>query len=230
MKLVLFDIDGTLLWTDGAGRRAMEAAMHSVFGAAGPATYGYDGKTDAQIVRDQMRAVGHDDATIDGHLPRVLDAYLAGLEGELAASNGRSRCLAGVVELLDALDRREDRVVGLLTGNLARGAACKLRAVGLEPDRFRLGAYGSDHELRHELPAIAMQRAHDALGVQLTGDRLVIIGDTPSDIACGRGIGARAIAVATGRYTVEDLAGHAPAAVFPDLSDTAAVMRAIDDA
>lgn len=229
MKLVLFDIDGTILWTDGAGRRAMEAALLEHFGTTGPASYRYDGKTDVQIVRETMRESGVDEAHVDRSMASVLDAYLTRLDAELSMPGRVLRRFEGVLELLDALEARQDRVLGLLTGNLARGAARKLSAVGVAPERFRLGAYGSDHEHRHELPAIALARA-ESLGMRFPGDRVVIVGDTPADLQCGRGIGARAIGVATGRYSVEALAAHQPAAVFPDLTDTAAVMRAIDDA
>lgn len=230
MKLVLFDIDGTILWTSGAGRRAMEASLVTHFGHSGPPTYRYDGKTDIQIVRESMREAGVDDATIDARLPSVLEEYLERLDRELEAPHTQMKRYVGVLELLEALETREDRVIGLLTGNLVEGAARKLRAVGVAPERFRLGAYGSDHEHRHELPAIAVRRAHVELGLAFEGHRVVIIGDTPADIHCGRGIGARAIAVATGHYSVEDLAAHDPAAVLADLGDTAAVMQAIDDA
>lgn len=229
MKLILFDIDGTILWTDGAGRRAMEAALLAHFGTTGPASYRYDGKTDAQIVRETMRESGVDDERINRSMMAVLDAYLTRLDAELSVPGRVLRRFDGVLELLDALEARQDRVLGLLTGNLARGAARKLSAVGVAPERFRLGAYGSDHEHRHELPGIALARA-EALGMRFPGDRVIIVGDTPADLQCGRGIGARAIGVATGRYTVDALAAHEPAAVFQDLSDTAAVMRAIDDA
>ena len=230
MKLVLFDIDGTLLWTDGAGRRSMEASLITHFGSAGPPSYRYDGKTDIQIVRESMRELGHHDDAIDAVLPRVLDEYLARLAVELEQSPGRASALAGVHELLDALDRTADRTLGLLTGNLAEGASRKLRAVGIDGSRFVVAAYGSDHEERHKLPAIAQSRATELLGFDIRGDRMIIIGDTPADIACGEGIGARAIAVATGRYSVEQLAACRPAAVFADLSDTDAVLRAIADA
>ncbi|MGQ0649682.1 MAG: HAD family hydrolase [Gemmatimonadaceae bacterium] len=230
MKLVLFDIDGTILWTSGAGRRAMEGALQAHFGTTGSPSYRYDGKTDIQIVRESMREAGFDDAAIDARIPGVLEDYLVRLASELDASPTTVRRFDGVLELLDALEERGDRVLGLLTGNLVDGAARKLEAVGVAPARFRLGAYGSDHEHRHELPAIAVRRAQQSLGIAVDGDRVIIIGDTPADIHCGRGIGARAIAVATGHYTVEELAQHAPAAVFPDLSNTDAIMRAIDDA
>lgn len=230
MKLVLFDIDGTILWTDGAGRRAMEAALVKTFGTTGPSHYRYDGKTDRQIVRELMREDGHDDEAIDARLPVVVDEYLLHLEGELAQVDPQVHLLGGVMELLDALEAREDRVLGLLTGNVVTGAERKLRAVGIDPSRFRIGAFGSDHEHRPSLPAIALERWRADGDASHTGDRLIIIGDTPADIACGREVGARAIAVATGHYSVDDLAAHSPAAVFADLRDTDAVMRAIDAA
>ncbi|MCC6930887.1 MAG: haloacid dehalogenase-like hydrolase [Gemmatimonadaceae bacterium] len=229
MRLVLFDIDGTILSTEGAGRRAMEGALLSAFGTPGASTYRYDGKTDMQIVRELMREAGMDDAAIDERLPTILDEYLARLDRELASGELRMVLYEGVLELLDALERRADRVLGLLTGNLLGGAERKLRAVGIDPQRFRIGAFGSDHEHRPALPAIALERWRAmANGAAHGGDRLVIIGDTPADIDCGRGVGARAIAVATGHYSVDTLAAHAPAAVFADLRDTEAVMRAID--
>ncbi|MBK8248161.1 MAG: haloacid dehalogenase-like hydrolase [Gemmatimonadetes bacterium] len=230
MKLILFDIDGTLLWTSGAGRRAMEAALVTHFGHAGAPGYRYDGKTDIQIVRESMREAGVEDATISARMNDVLAMYLERLGVEIEAPHTTMHRYDGVMELLDALEARADRVTGLLTGNIVEGANRKLRAVGVAPERFRLGAFGSDHEHRHELPAIAVRRAHETLGLAFEGSRVVIIGDTPADIHCGRGIGARAIGVATGHYTVEDLAAHDPAAVLPSLGDTAAVLRAIDNA
>lgn len=230
MKLILFDIDGTILWTDGAGRRAMEGALTLIFGSPGASTYRYDGKTDMQIVRETMREQGHDDAWIDARLRNVLDEYLLRLDQELAHEIPQAHRYDGVLELLDALDDRGDRVLGLLTGNLIDGAHRKLTAVGINPTRFRVGAFGSDHEARPELPAIAIRRTLETLGITFEGPQVIIIGDTPADIHCGRGVGARAIGVATGRYSVDDLAAHDPAAVFADLRDTAAVMQAIDDA
>jgi phosphoglycolate phosphatase-like HAD superfamily hydrolase len=226
-RLVLFDIDGTLLWSDGAGRRAMERALTHVYGTAGEPGYRYDGKTDRQIVRELMRGEGHEDARIDGSMERLVDAYLDGLRRELAEGTRNVRVLPGVPELLDALERRHDVVLGLLTGNLADGAAVKLGAAGIDIGRFRVNAFGSDHEHRPELPAVAQRRARELLGLELHGERVVIIGDTPADIECGRGIGARAIGVATGRYGVEELRAHGPAAVFEDLADTAAVVDAV---
>ena len=226
MRLVLFDIDGTLLWSDGAGRRAMERALTHAFGSAGEPGYRYDGKTDRQIVRDLMRGAGHEDARIDAEMARLFELYLDGLRAELA-NGGNVRVLPGVPAVLDALEAQEHVVLGLLTGNIESGARAKLHAAGIDFARFRVNAFGSDHEHRPMLPAVAQGRMRDVFGLDVRGDRGVIIGDTPADIACGREIGARAIAVATGRYAEEELEAHAPAAVFPDLSDTDAVVRAV---
>lgn len=208
----------------------MEGALSEVFGAAGPRSYRYDGKTDPQIVRDLMLLAGHDDGHIDSNLAPLMERYLAGLTREVVGGSLAVRALPGVPALLDALELREDVVLGLLTGNLERGATIKLRAAGIDPDRFRVGAFGSDHAHRPALPAIAQRRARELLGLDVAGERVVVIGDTPADIECGRDIGARSIAVATGYFTVEELERHAPAAVLADLQDTDNVIRIILDA
>jgi phosphoglycolate phosphatase-like HAD superfamily hydrolase len=229
VRLVLFDIDGTLVWTDGAGRRAIHRALIDVFGDTGPADLWFDGKTDPQIVRELMRVVGHADAHIDEHMQTLLDLYVAYLREELQDPTHCPRALPGVVELLHVLAEREDVVLGLLTGNLVDGARAKLEAVGIDPGLFRVGAYGSDHELRPELPAIARERAKETLGIEVSGENLVVVGDTPADIQCGQAIGARAIGVSTGRYPSHILTEHGAHSVFTDLSDTDAVVRAIVD-
>ncbi len=226
-RLVLFDIDGTLLSAAGSGRRAIHSALRAIFGTVGPADYWFDGKTDKQIVRDLMRHEGHSDATIDARLDQTLARYVDHLHVELADPSHPPSVYPGVHALLAALESRDDVILGLLTGNIEPGAASKLRAVGLDPLRFVIGAFGSDHEVRSELPAVAVARARHCFGVQIAGDALVIIGDTPADVACGAPLGARAVAVATGRYTVEELTACRPAAVFPDLSDTNAVLAAL---
>ena len=224
MVLVLFDIDGTLLTAAGAGKRAIHQALRDVFGGVGPADYWFDGKTDPQIVRDLMRHEGHSDEVIDARLGDVLARYADRLGVELQDPRHVPIVHPGVPELLDALESRSDVVIGLLTGNIEPGATQKLRAVGLDPTRFVIGAFGSDHEHRLELPGIASARARSHLGREV---ELVVIGDTPADVACGAGDNRRAIAVATGRFSVEELAACGPAAAFEDLSDTGAVMAAI---
>jgi phosphoglycolate phosphatase len=224
MVLVLFDIDGTLLTAAGAGRRAIHGALRDVFGGVGPADYWFDGKTDPQIVRDLMRHEGHSDPVIDDRLGAVLSRYSDRLGAELQDPSHVPIVHPGVPDLLDALESHPDVILGLLTGNIESGATQKLRAVGLDPARFVIGAFGSDHEIRSELPAIAATRAQERLGVD---PPIVVIGDTPADVACGAGAKRRAIAVATGRYTLQELVACGPAAAFEDLSDTEAVMAAI---
>lgn len=226
MKLVLFDIDGTLLWTDGAGRRAVHRALEDVFGALPPDGHEFDGKTDPQIVRELMALAGVADHRIDAGLPEALDRYVTELRAELDGADHSDKVYPGIHALLDELEVRDDVLLGLLTGNVRDGAAAKLAAVGLNERRFRVGAFGSDHAHRPELPAIARARAEQLLGHTIAGEDVVVIGDTPADMRCGNGIGARAIGVATGRYTVEQLAACG-GTVFPDLSDTPAVLRAI---
>lgn len=227
--IVLFDIDGTILRSDGAGRRAMEAALVRHFGTPGDPAYRYDGKTDRQIVRELMRGAGFDDATIDERADALIADYLARLRVELARP-GAVRLLPGVTALVDEVERHDDMVLGLLTGNVREGAEAKLAAAGLDAARFVVGAFGSDHEERPRLPAVAHGRAVAHVGAHVPGERLVVIGDTPFDLHCGRAIGARAIGVATGSYSVAQLAEHEPWAVFADLSDTAGVMRTLERA
>jgi phosphoglycolate phosphatase-like HAD superfamily hydrolase len=230
VKLVLFDIDGTLLNSGGMGRAAMQRALDKVFGSPGNPSYRYDGKTDKQIVRDVMRLEGHSDAHIDSRMQQLLDLYLEGLREGSKSGKFNVRPLDGVVDILAALEKRDDVILGLLTGNVEPGARIKLKAAGIDPDRFRVNAFGSDHEHRPELPAIAQKRAGETLGLDIAGDRLVVIGDTPADIECGRSIGAKAIGVASGHYTVAELEAHNPYAAFPSLKNTQQVLKKILDA
>jgi phosphoglycolate phosphatase-like HAD superfamily hydrolase len=225
MKLVCFDIDGTLLWTDGAGRRAIHRALLDVLGTAGPIdSFRFDGRTDGEIVLRLAEGAGV--ATDEQVTGRVLTRYVEHLSGELAKPGQRTKVYPGVGALLDALEEREDCILGLLTGNVVDGARLKLRSGGIDPDRFTVGAFGSDSHVRAELPEVARKRA-EALGFSVRGADVVIIGDTPADMRCGQGIGARGIGVGTAAYTVADLIGAGAAAAFGDLSDTEAVVEAI---
>jgi len=226
MRIVCFDIDGTLLHSHGAGRRAIHRALVEVLGTAGPIdTFRFDGRTDGEIVLRLAEAAGVDAGS--GAVERVLERYVAHLRVELADPDHRTEVCPGVPEVLDALEAREDCVLGLLTGNVVDGARLKLRSAGLDPGRFRVGAYGSDHHVRAELPAVAQRRAGELLGRAVAGGDVVIIGDTPADMRCGQGIGARAIGVGTAAYRPEELTATGAHAVFADLSDTAAVVAAI---
>ena len=230
MRLVLFDIDGTLLNSAGLGRESMRRALGMIFGSPGNPSYRYDGKTDKQIVRDVMRLEGHSDEHIDSRMETLLETYLDGLRTGAESGKFNVRPLDGVPEILDALEAREDVVLGLLTGNVEPGARIKLKLAGIDPDRFRVNAFGSDHEHRPALPAIAQRRAGEQLGLDLAGDRLVVIGDTPADIECGRSLGAKSIGVASGHYTVEQLQSHNPYAVFASLRETARILDTIVNA
>jgi phosphoglycolate phosphatase len=227
MKLVLFDIDGTVLLCDGAGNRAVRRALAEVYGTSGPREHAFGGKTDRQIVRELLRRDGHADDHIDIHMGQALSRYLEILAEELGSPGHRVRILPGVIPLLDALEARSDVIVGLLTGNLLEGARAKLAAVGIDHARFEVGAYGSDHEMRAQLPSIARQRAHDSRGHYVDGEDIVIIGDTPADVHCGQSLGVRAIAVATGHYSTAELSASGAFRAFDDLSDTGSIIDAI---
>ncbi|MBI4014304.1 MAG: haloacid dehalogenase-like hydrolase [Candidatus Rokubacteria bacterium] len=226
MRLVLFDVDGTLLSASGAGRRALGRALVDVFGTAGPIdSYDFHGGTDPQIVRDLLGAAGLPLAEILAREAELFACYLEQLEAELGDGRG-VRLYPGVAALVEALAGEPDCVVGLLTGNIEPGARLKLRSTGLWP-RFRLGAYGSDDADRTRLPAVAAQRAGVLVGRTFRGRDVVVIGDTPRDVGCGRAFGAVCLAVATGRHPVADLEACTPDHVFPDLSDLDRVMAAI---
>jgi phosphoglycolate phosphatase len=231
MRLILFDIDGTMLWTDGAGRRAIHRALVDEMGTAGPIDgYRFDGKTDPQIVRELMTLAGHVDAEAAHRIEAVCRRYLDLLALELAKDTHATRVLPGVVELLDALQPHEAAgrvMVGLLTGNLVGGAELKLRSGGIDPARFAVGAYGSDSGKRAELPAIAAERAERRAGRRFTGADLFVIGDTPDDVACCLPMGAKSVGVATGYFDVPALRAAGATHVFADLSDTAAVLNAL---
>jgi phosphoglycolate phosphatase len=227
-KLVLFDIDGTILLTAGAGRRAIVAALGQEVGDT--AAFGqvlFDGKTDPQIVADLLAAAGHPGPHAPDRVSAICRRYVELLAGELERHTSRTTMMPGIPALLDRLEAQEGVVLGLLTGNVVEGASLKLRSAGLDPNRFRVGAYGSDSANRPDLPPIAARRAEPFFGRIPTGPEVVIIGDTPADIGCGECIGARAVAVATGGYSVADLAACGPHAVFEDLSDIERVMDAI---
>lgn len=228
LKLVLFDIDGTLLWSAGAGRSAIGQALMAEIGATGPIDdYRFDGKTDPQIVVELMSAAGHPDAESDARIAAVCRRYLELLKAELQTRKTGIRLYPGIAALLAAVEQRHDGLLGLLTGNLAHGAELKLAAAGVDPGRFRVGAYGSDSAVRAELPAIAAARAAPIMGRVPHGREIVIIGDTPADMMCGQGVGAHAVGVATGRHSVVDLLAAGADVAFEDLTHTDAVMDAI---
>lgn len=227
-RLVLFDIDGTILLSAGAGRRAILAALTHEYGASDAwGEIRFDGKTDPQILRELLAAAGHDPTLPPQRLAELGRAYVALLERELAVPGHRSTVLPGIPELLNEVEATRGAVLGLLTGNFVEGADLKLRSAGIDPIRFRVGAYGSDSAVRAELPPVAAERSAAHFGRVPTGHDVVIVGDTPSDVTCGRSIGARAIGVATGSYSVHELRAAGAVAAFETLADTEAVLAAI---
>ena len=197
-------------------------------GTAGPIdAYRFDGKTDPQIVSELLAAAEHPNSSNETRIAEVCGRYVELLKTELASGTRQVQAIDGVNELLEFLERREDAEVGLLTGNVREGASLKLAAAGIDAARFRVGAFGSDHARRDQLPAIAAARAETVMGFAPRGESLVIIGDTPADVTCGAALAARAIGVATGAYSRADLRAAGAYAVFEDLSDTPAVVDAI---
>src|SRR5207245_5934470 len=168
-------------------------------------SYRFDGKTDPQIVRDLLSLAGHSGAENPTVIQAVCRRYVDHLRTELERPTQATRLMVGIADLLAALEPHEAHrraVVGLLTGNVAPGAALKLRSAGLDPARFRVGAYGSDSARRADLPAVAAQRAAELTRRRFAGADVIVIGDTPDDVACRRPIGARSVAVATVSYAV----------------------------
>lgn len=226
-RLILFDIDGTLLSADGAGSRAVHDAMTEVYGTTGSIPgYSFGGRTDPQIARELLGSAGWSREAVEERLPALWRIYVANLEREIAGATVTP--LPGIPALLDRIERQGgEMTLGLLTGNLEAGARIKVEAAGIDFGRFAVGAYGSDHADRPELPAIAVERARERTGIGYVGKEIVIIGDTPFDIRCGERLGVRTVAVATGSHPAEELAEHGPDHLFRDLSDTDAVWRAL---
>lgn len=217
--ILLFDIDGTLIATDGAGRRAIERAFGAVHGRADACTaFSFGGMTDRAIMRGGLTALG---APADaGAIDALLAAYLPILEQEMA--NGGCRIHAGIERALDTAASRERCAVGLGTGNVREGARIKLSRVGIF-HRFAFGGFGCDSEDRAELIRIGAERGAAALGLPRSECRVVVIGDTPKDIAAAKAIGAACVAVATGSFSVAELAAEGPSIAVRDLTDPAAI-------
>ena len=226
MRLFLFDIDGTLISSRGVGRQAITRALREVYGTAGAVDrYDLRGRTDLRIVTDVMRDAGVPDGVVDAGLAACFDAYLRALEA-LIGDGGCVQAMPGIAELVRELSARDDALVGLLTGNIARGAELKMRPTGLWP-LFRVGAFGSDDIDRRRLPAVACDRARALVGREFPFERVTIIGDTPHDVDCARACGAVAVAVATGQYRHDELAACTPDLLFADFSDVAATLRGL---
>jgi len=222
-RLFLFDIDGTLITSGGAGEGALKDAMKSRFGVEEDLEgIVLAGSTDARIAAELLGKAGI--AHTPENAAALLDEYLHHLPRRLASHNGR--ILPGIVELLEALAARPDCVLALLTGNVVRGAEIKLTHFGVW-HHFEFGAFSDDHHDRNELGKFARARATDRHGIEFPPEKIYVIGDTPRDIECGRAIGARTVAIATGIYGEEALAGHRPDFLFKDFSETESIIAAL---
>jgi phosphoglycolate phosphatase len=223
-KLVLFDVDGTLISAGRAARESIVAALRSVLGWEGSSDGNdFSGKTDPQILRELvLEAVGSE--RFESTLGAVLDRYVEELERRLRPEAVVPK--PGVARLLARLEGEPDVTLGLLTGNIERGARLKLKPPGFNR-YFSFGAFGDDSADRYSLPAIAVGRARERTGREFAGRSIVIIGDSVHDVACGRSVGARAIAVATGPTAPEKLAAERPDFLFADFSDVDAAAEAI---
>ena len=222
-RLLLWDIDGTLITTGAAGQQAIIRATAERFGGNGDLD-GVEiaGRTDTGIARQILQK--YCASISDENVRSFLDLYVRLLAEELPRRQGR--VLPGVLELLERSARQTETTLGLLTGNLKRGAKLKLEHYKLWRF-FAFGAFSDDHHDRNELGGFALSRALEGTGINFTGPQIDVIGDTGHDIACGKAFGARTIAVATGSWSREQLAEHQPDFLFDDLSNVDEVMQTL---
>jgi phosphoglycolate phosphatase-like HAD superfamily hydrolase len=215
ITVCLFDIDGTLINTRGAGTAALHQAMQTAFAVQGPAAnVEIHGRTDRAIVRDLFLAHGIDDSMANWQ--KFRSSYLRHLPRMLAAKKGT--ILPGILELLELLASRDDAEVGLLTGNARRGAELKLQHFGIE-HFFEFGGFGDRHLERDEVARDAFMQLQRRFGSDIDAGRVWVIGDTPLDVQCAKAIGARSLAVATGQHTADQLRASRPDHVAANLAE-----------
>jgi len=220
-RFVLFDIDGTLINPGGAGRRSVTRAFFEMFSIKDAfAGEKMAGKTDIQIIKEGLTR--HGLPMGDGILSSILDRYVELLKSEIP--NAKGHIHPGVVELLDELREADGYWLGLLTGNIERGARIKLGAFGLN-GYFPIGAFGDDHEDRNGLLPIALEKLTSKAGLNIGYRDCIVVGDTPLDVACSRPFGAKSLAVATGPYRYESLLREGADFVLRDLSHAIEVIK-----
>lgn len=226
MRLILFDIDGTLLRDGMASKIAFARALRETYNTTGPIdNFKFAGMTDPECVTAIMRLAGIDEQTIYQRRTECLRRYVEILPAEMR-NHDDSKLFPGVRELLERLNKIDTVIVGLLTGNVLRGAELKLKRWDLE-HYFRFGAYGDEHEDRSVLAQIALEKARTLSGRPFTGGETTVIGDTPKDVTCARAIGARAVVVATGSVGRDELAGAGPDALLESFENHDAALRAM---
>lgn len=215
-RLVLFDIDGTLIRTGGAGVRAFGSVFEEVFGhSTGTEKIHFAGRTDSSLVREMLE--NHNMAATRENIDRFFARYERWLRHWLTELGGHI-CPGVEVFMQHCVERSSPPVIGLLTGNVRAGARIKLEHFGIW-ERFAMGAFGDDHEDRNELAVIAWQRGREHLGNGLGAEEILVVGDTPRDVACARHIGAKVVGVTTGGATRDELAATKPDWLVNDLSE-----------
>lgn len=222
-RVLLFDIDGTLLSTGGAGQKAMELALTAAFGVENPnEDIPFAGRTDHAITTELFRK--HGVADEPAMRERFTTRYFEQLPLTLKAQTGR--VLPGVELLLTSLGERSEVRLGLLTGNFREGARLKLSHFALD-HYFRFGGYGDHHPDRDDVARLALVSAAEHLGSAVPAGDTWVIGDTPNDVKCARAIGARVLAVATGVYKAEELRACRPDVLLEDFSDLEETLEAL---
>jgi phosphoglycolate phosphatase len=222
-RLLLFDIDGTLISTGGAGVCALKLVIEKRYGVHDDLhDVEIAGRTDSGIAASILKKYGASET--NGNVADFLDEYVGFLEQTISTTDGQ--ILPGMSEILNRMKARPDRVLGLLTGNVKRGAELKLQHYGLW-DFFEFGAFADDHHDRNQLGEFARTRAQEKHGHDFDSAQIDVIGDTGHDVACGKAFGARTVAIATGSWSREQLAAHKPDFLFDDLANVGEVMRVL---
>jgi len=226
-RLVLFDIDGTILWGGPLWKECFLGALKHYFPDFEFPLVTFCGKTDLQIVREMMGEAGFSSEEIELNMRKVVSLYIERARALIPQRASEVQLLPGAKEVIEELHQHPDVVLGLLTGNVRDGAYAKLSCVELD-HYFKIGVFGDDHWNRYELPKMAVKRVRSELGQEFEGKQIVIIGDTIHDVCCGKSIGVRSIAVGTGRnIPTETLLAENPDYYFHDLSATEEVLQAI---
>lgn len=223
MKILLFDIDGTLMHSGGSGKHGMELAFQEIWGIPHSLeNVLLSGQTDPKILLDAFQL--HGLAWDDEKITQFQQRYFVHLMADMQRPRTTRRLMPGFPQLLDEIKKMPGIHLGLLTGNWIRGAEIKLEYYDLWK-YFEFGAFADDEMDRNKLVPHALRRAEEKFGIRPTRDRVYVIGDTPRDIQCARPHGAVAVAVATGEYSVAELDAENPDFLFADLSDIPAVLK-----